>query len=57
MISSSDFPCYVDIYTQEKVDPKYAKLNLDEMRYFTNINAYMDWLVDIDSEPEPWEEV
>lgn len=55
MISSTDFPCYVDIYTQEKVDPVKSGLNLDEMRYFTNINEYMDWFVDVDAEPEPYE--
>lgn len=56
MISSTDFPCYVDIYDQEKVATKdLHKFNVDELRYFTNINAYMDWLVDVDAEPEPWE--
>lgn len=56
MISSDDFPCYVDIYKQEKCDPVKDKLKLDEVRYFTNITQYMNWLVDVDSEPEPWEE-
>lgn len=56
MISSTDFPCFVDIYNHEKCDPVKQRLSVDEIRHFANINEYMAWLVDIDSEPEPWEE-
>lgn len=57
MISSDDFPCNVSVYTQEKCDPVKEGLGVDEYKYFSTINAYMNWLVDVDAPPEPWEEV
>lgn len=49
MISSDDFPCYVDIYEQEKVDPVKDGYKLDEVVWITSMNQYLHWITDMDS--------
>ena len=50
MISSDDFPCYVDIYKQEKVDsPSKEGYRVDEVVWISSMNEYMHWITDIDA--------
>ena len=49
MISSDDFPCYVDIYEQKKVDPVKDGYKLDEVVWMTSMNQYLHWITDIDA--------
>ena len=55
MISSDDFPCYVDIYKQEKVNsPSKEGYKVDEVVWISSMNEYLNWITDIDSPEEPW---
>ena len=50
MISSDDFPCYVDIYKQEKVhSPSKEGYSVDEVVWMTSMNQYLHWITDIDA--------
>lgn len=48
MISSDDFPCYVNVFDGKKIDPKGLKWGPDEIKHFNNIGEYIRWTVDVD---------